>query len=461
MLQQRLEEFFGFTSFRPGQREVVEGALEGRDQLVVMPTGSGKSLCYQLPACIAPGITLVISPLIALMKDQVDALHRAGVPATFINSSLSSDEQRQRLREIRDGVYKLVYVAPERFRSPRFREAIGEVEVSLFVVDEAHCVSQWGHDFRPDYLTLQDAREAVRARTTMALTATATPFVQRDIVEGLGIPDAEAHVTGFARDNLYYEVAETRSKGDKLARMVALLRHADDGSSIIYCATRKQVEEVWEELRGAQFEVGLYHAGLSERERDEVQDGFMHDEIPILVATNAFGMGVDKANVRSIVHYNVPGSLEAYYQEAGRAGRDGEVSNCLLLFNHADRGIHEFFNAGSFPAESTIQRVWKHLRHLGDGTHMTGSDRIAGTLNRARRGERVHAWSVESALRLLARGGHIDFGVRDGFPWIAVLDQARERDLRIDWEELARRRQNGLDQLTDVVRYATTRACRQ
>ena len=460
-LEDGLSSVFGFDHFRLGQRDCMEAAQRGVNALVVMPTGSGKSLCYQLPAIVMEGTTLVISPLIALMKDQVDALESFDVPATFINSSISAGEQRDRLHNMEMGGYKVVYVAPERFRSAAFCEAIAHTKVSLLAIDEAHCISQWGHDFRPDYLNLAKIRDQLNHPPTLALTATATRQVQRDILTQLNLPEAEIFVYGFERPNLFFEVHDCRSKGEKLDRIQALLAHFEGESLLIYCATRKQVEEVSGDLDDRGVSVGMYHGGLSDGARARVQDAFMTDEFRVLVATNAFGMGVDKSGIRATVHYNIPGSIEAYYQEAGRAGRDGEKAHCLMLFNYADRGIHEFFTEQSYPTKETVEKVWDHLAHFGLGTHPIGAEDIARDLSRRGGGRRMNSWGVETVLRQLQRVGHVEFGNRDGVPWVAVNDLPRTRDLRVDWEYLSHHRQVNEGLLGDVVRYASGRACRQ
>jgi ATP-dependent DNA helicase RecQ len=457
-----LKQLFGFDAFRPGQRDVMEATLKGLNALVVMPTGSGKSLCYQLPACVLDGITLVVSPLIALMKDQVDALEQRGIPATYINSSLSPREQRDRMFLIESGKVKLVYIAPERFRNQAFCDAITHVKIGLLAIDEAHCISSWGHDFRPDYLRLAEVRHTLGNPTTIALTATATSQVQRDILEQLQLDRAGVFVYGFERPNLYFEVYDARSKQDKLDRMEALLRHVQGtGTAIIYCATRKQVEEVADDLLGMRIRAGVYHAGLSDNERARVQEEFMAGKIPVLVATNAFGMGVDKSDTRAIIHFNMPGSLEAYYQEAGRAGRDGKPAHCLLLFNYADRGIHEFFVEQTYPTPAVIERIWNHLRRFKEGTHPIGPELVANALNRERDAKRLNAWGVESAMRIIQRTGHMEFGTRDGFPWCTIYDTPPFHQLQIDWDHINVRRHIVNDLITDVIRYASSRDCRQ
>jgi ATP-dependent DNA helicase RecQ len=314
---------FGLSAFRAGQKEVIEAVLAGRDCLCIMPTGGGKSLCYQLPAVMRPGVVLVVSPLIALMKDQVDGLQSLGLRATFINSSLEPHEQRQRLDGMAAGQFDLVYVAPERLRSPRFLDSLKPVTVQLLAVDEAHCISEWGHDFRPDYARIGKFRARLGGPQTIALTATATPMVRDDVVKQLQLRSPDVFITGFARPNLRFEVDEPGSASDKDGKLLRILDETP-GPGIIYASTRKKCETLVEFLaqrRG--HPVGFYHAGLLPDQRRSIQDCFMSGEVPLIVATNAFGMGIDKRDLRLVVHYNMPGSLEAYYQESGRAGRDG------------------------------------------------------------------------------------------------------------------------------------------
>lgn len=357
-------KLFGLPTFRPGQREVIEAVMSGRDCLCIMPTGGGKSLCYQLPAVLREGVTLVVSPLIALMKDQVDGLQSEGIRATFINSSLSVAEQRERLAGMATGKFDLVYVAPERLRNPRFLDAARGLRVQLLAVDEAHCISEWGHDFRPDYARLGRFRERLGNPPTIALTATATPDVREDIVHQLQLRSPDVFITGFARPNLRFEVlspAGTSEKNEWLSDLLA----TKPGSGIIYCSTRKKCEEVVEYLREkTKVRIGLYHAGMLPEDRRQVQEHFMAGDVELIVATNAFGMGIDKADLRFVIHYNMPGTLEAYYQEAGRAGRDGRPSRCLLLYSYADRYIQEFFIENRYPARAVVRQVYEYLRSL-------------------------------------------------------------------------------------------------
>jgi ATP-dependent DNA helicase RecQ len=352
---------FRLSSFRPGQEDVIRTVLEGRDCLCVMPTGGGKSLCYQLPAIALDGLTIVVSPLIALMKDQVDQLRELGLPVTYINSTLSPDEQSDRLQAVASGQVKMVYAVPERFRSPRFLEAVRAAGLRLLAIDEAHCISQWGHDFRPDYAKLGHFREALGNPPTIALTATATGDVRRDIVEQLKLDEPETFVSGFARDNLFYRVWRTSGEREKQERLVEFLE-ATPGSGIIYASTRRRTEEVAEALgKRLRRKVIAYHAGLLPEPRKAAQEAFMHGDVEIIVATTAFGMGIDKSDVRFVVHYNLPGTLEGYYQEAGRAGRDGLPSECLLLYNASDRYIQEWFIESNYPGPENVELVYEYL----------------------------------------------------------------------------------------------------
>ena len=399
-----LREHFGFADFREGQREVIAAILEGKDAVVVMPTGSGKSLCYQLPAMMFGGATVVVSPLIALMKDQVDALKARDLPATFINSSIAEREQWARIDALRQGHFKLVYVAPERFRSSRFLEALKSISVSLFAVDEAHCISTWGHDFRPDYLRLKRVVQALNGTgggaQTLALTATATPYVRSDIIQQLGLREPQTFVSGFDRPNLTIDVVHTEKEREKVARIKRLAK-THDGSGIIYASTRKAVEQVAMQLQGQGLSVSAYHAGMGDSVRVKAQEDFMTGRTQMIVATNAFGMGIDKPDIRFVAHYQMPGSIEAYYQEIGRAGRDGLPSFCILLFNYADKNTHDFFIEGSYPSAEIISNVYNALV----STRLKRIELSAPEI--AKRAGARNEMAVQSALYLLERAGHI------------------------------------------------------
>lgn len=335
-----LKKYFGYDHFRTGQSEIIEHILSKEDCLGVMPTGAGKSICYQIPAILFPGVTIVISPLISLMKDQVDSLVQLGIPATFINSSLSERDYVQTVENIYHGIYKIIYVAPERFLSDTFIHILHSLDISMIAIDEAHCVSQWGHDFRPSYCEIANVVSSLKKRpVVVSFTATATQLVKEDIVRLLNLQHPFTLTTGFDRENLYFSVQTPESKKSFLLDFLDKHQHC---SGIIYCSTRKTVDEVFENLSEHGYSVSKYHAGMSEKERTSSQDNFVYDRTEIIVATNAFGMGIDKSNVRYVVHYNMPSDLESYYQEAGRAGRDGDKAECVLLFNRADVVTNKF-----------------------------------------------------------------------------------------------------------------------
>jgi ATP-dependent DNA helicase RecQ len=357
-LRAELKKYFGYDNFRNGQEEIIRSVLECNDTLVVMPTGGGKSLCYQLPALVMPGTALVISPLIALMKDQVDALQKAGRPATFINSSLQQHEIESRLHDARLGKYKLIYIAPERLESKRFIAHLKQVKISFLAIDEAHCISEWGHDFRPSYLNISEALSELPKFPVIALTATATPEVRHDIVTSLEIPGAKKFIRGFDRPNLSYITEDT---SNKIARAADLINETRTGSTIIYCGSRKRVEEFTSSLREMGIKADGYHAGMAPAVRDNVQNRFINDSSKIIVATNAFGMGIDKPDVRNVIHNDMTQTLEAYYQEAGRAGRDGKESRCYYLFDVGDIFLQEFFINSTYPSEKDIRKVYDEL----------------------------------------------------------------------------------------------------
>ncbi|MDP6450124.1 MAG: RecQ family ATP-dependent DNA helicase [Lentisphaeria bacterium] len=358
-LQSVLREHFGHEAFLEGQESVIARIVAGEDICVIMPTGAGKSLCYQLPAMVRPGYTLVISPLISLMKDQVDALIQKKIPAACINSAIPPSERQAIMQEMYSGTTRLLYVAPERLRTRDFRNFIAQMPPELLVIDEAHCISQWGHDFRPDYARIGAFVEESGIGQVTAFTATATPVVKEDILQQLRRPQMDVFVTGFTRPNLAFTTVMCRNNEEKFDFVETQLR--DPQPTIIYASTRKNVDEL-----GSRTRCITYHAGLPDQERHDAQDRFMDDACPVIAATNAFGMGIDRPDIRRVVHFNIPGSLEAYYQEAGRAGRDGEDATCSLLFSHQDRFIHEFLIEMNNPPESIVYSTYRTLQKLAD-----------------------------------------------------------------------------------------------
>jgi ATP-dependent DNA helicase RecQ len=418
-----LRERFGYPAFRPGQEAAVESVLARRDTLVVLPTGGGKSLCYQVPALILPKLTVVISPLISLMKDQVDALAARGLPATFVNSTLSGSQISDRLSRAMRGDVKLLYVAPERFEFGTTAERLRDAGVSLLAVDEAHCISEWGHDFRPSYLKIAAVRERLGWPPTVALTATATPHVRTDIVTHLRLEKPTTIITGFDRKNLAYHVVPTKTERDKDDALVQLLR-SNEGLAVVYAATRKTVERIALLLERARISAAAYHAGLDDTRRHAVQDAFMTEKVRAIVATNAFGMGIDKPNVRLVVHYAMPGTLEAYYQEAGRAGRDGLPATCYLLHAFPDRFTHEFFIKGAYPERALVEEVYELLRRNADDTGaIDAAPADLATRLKTKAGER----EVESALRILAQGGAYRVDAESGARVVVRLLATPER----------------------------------
>lgn len=454
-----LAHFFGFQQFRSPQGEVVDAILSGKDAMVVMPTGGGKSLCYQLPALMMPGVTIVISPLIALMKDQVDALQARGLAVGLINSTQSLAEQRAQIERLKAGELKLVYIAPERFRSAAFVNALGACSIAFVAVDEAHCLSQWGHDFRPDYLKIGQSLSKLGNPQVAAFTATATPEVRKDIVEHLGLRDPAVFVSGFERKNLEFRISHVNGEAEKYNRMLALIRERSSG--IVYCATRKKVNALSQSLHADKIQHIIYHGGMDDTQREHAQNAFMRGEVGIAVATNAFGMGIDRSDIRFVAHYEMPGSVEAFYQEAGRAGRDGLPAVCEMFFSFADKRVQEFFIEGANPSLATIAAVYARFRRLANEqyeVHISNDDLIESM------DDKLNPMAVSTAIGILVRNGLIERydvpGQRIRGTRI-VQPEVLPRDLPIDGKVLSVKRERDDMKLKAVIDFAYSKHCRQ
>ena len=454
-LAHSLNTHFGFASFRPGQAEAIQNLLNGEDTLVVMPTGAGKSLIYQLAALHLSGVTLVLSPLISLMQDQVESLSRRHVPATYINSAVPGEEQSRRLQALAEGAYRLVYVAPERLRNVPFQQCFQRVPISLLAVDEAHCISQWGHDFRPDYLHIAAAREWMGKPVTVALTATATPQVQDDIVRLLNLSSAQRIVTGFNRPNLTFEVRYTSEPPDKLQSLRDLLDDLDEGAALIYVGTRRDAEDVAEFARTVVgVETRHYHAGLGAEIRSSVEGMFLSGKLPVVVATNAFGMGIDRPDVRLVAHFSLPGTLEAYYQEAGRAGRDGRPAHAVLLYSPKDRALQEWFIENDAPSAEEVRALYEALRMRGQGAIWVTSESLSLATGLPEVKLRVGLAQLEAADSLQRLGD-------EGLRMLLRLGEWNEAAVKGAEALVKQRRRHRQAQLAQMIAYAESNGCRR
>jgi ATP-dependent DNA helicase RecQ len=453
-LHDKLEEVFGFTEFRPLQKEIIKHTLTGANSLVLMPTGMGKSLCYQLPALISPALTLVISPLIALMKDQVDALQKKGVDATFINSSLGRSERIDRYKNLRAGAYKILYVTPERFRKDDFLAALKTREISLLAIDEAHCISEWGHDFRPDYTRLKDIRALLNNPTTIALTATATTDVQNDIALQLGLKASEMTIwhAGVERPNLHLGVSSVFGEKDKIELILELIKNSR-GSKIIYFSLIKTLDRFSDLLLGKKTKHMLYHGKLSSDKRRKVQNAFMSGADTLVLATNAFGLGIDKSDIGLIIHAEVPGSLESYIQEIGRAGRDSKPANCELLYDQDDLLIQMEFVEWSNPETDYLEKVLSVLLEKNEQVNAMGIEFLREELVWKNRMDN----RLETALNLLDR-----FSVTEGSLMKHNLSVCADLpEFLADPECREQKRKHDLLRLHKLVQYATLDSCRK
>ena len=453
-LQTALHDLFGFSSFHPGQEEVISRVLAGEDTLAILATGAGKSLCYQLPAMLQRGTTIVVSPLIALMKDQLDMLAERGFRANLaLNSTLSEDQETAALARVASGDIKIVFVTPEKLEDGQFLALLKTIEVPLFVVDEAHCISQWGHDFRPAYLALGQVIQALGKPTVLALTATATPAVREDILLQLGIPNTKTIVKGFDRPNLRYEVIRAESEAAKLKSLKGLFESGLDGTGIIYTATIKNALEVQRYLHDhLDLPAAVYHSKLQKHDRVSVHELFMHEAIRAVVATNAFGLGIDKPNIRFVVHYDLPGSVEAYTQEAGRGGRDGALSRCILLYRMSDTRVQNYFLTGKYPDIEDVQKVFGTLEYFGgqlDGVSLADLRKIS----------QLPLTKLKVVLALLKKAGFIEMRARARY---GLTDEALEnRELVLNLTNYDTKKSYDQSKLAMMLQYSETRGCRR
>jgi ATP-dependent DNA helicase RecQ len=453
-LHAALREHFGFTSFQPGQEDVVTRVMAGEDVLAILATGAGKSLCYQLPALLMPGTTIVVSPLIALMKDQLDMLRERGIDAVVaLNSTLTDDQEAAAIARIASGAMKIVFVTPEKLEDDAFVATLASLTVPLFVVDEAHCISAWGHDFRPAYLNLSRVIAQLGDPTVLALTATATPAVREDILLQLGIPHVKPIVKGFDRPNLRYEVIRAESDNAKLKALKELFETGLSGTGIIYTATIKNALDVQRYLHDAlDLPAAVYHSKLQKHDRVTVHELFMNESIRAVVATNAFGLGIDKPNIRFVVHYDLPGSVEAYTQEAGRAGRDGDLSRCILLYRMSDTRVQNYFLTGKYPDVEEVQKIFGTLEIFGaqeGGVSLTDLRKIS----------QLPLTKLKVILALLKKSGFIEASERAKY--VLTENARKNRELVLNLANYETKKAYDQSRLAMVLQYAEVASCRR
>lgn len=448
-IRRTLNEVFGLEKLRPAQREVIENVLAGKDTLAIMPTGAGKSLCYQLPALHLAGMTVIVSPLISLMKDQTDKLEEKGLDVANLNSSVSETEQREALEQVESERSDFIFTTPERLTDAEFLATIKDKEIDFVVIDEAHCISQWGHDFRPAFLEIRAALRQLKNPPVLALTATATPEVVEDIKRQLERPKMQVINSGIYRPNLHFSVAHTTNDSEKRENLAKILREID-GSKIVYCATVKAVEEVCEFLEKAGIAAEKYHGKLSAKQRHATQDRFMAGETETIVATNAFGMGVDKSDIRAVVHWQITGSLEAYYQEAGRAGRDGDAASCVLLYDTRDRRVQQFFLGGRYPSADDILTIYQTLENFQNPANLT---EIQETI-----GDAVAKTKTRVALNLLKDAKIIR--EKRGAKFELAKSNLTDDEIRQIAEEYVEKGETDREKLERMMLYAQSAFCR-